>query len=225
MSKTLNIFRKIIYALVGAQLINELFWRFRHITFKAPWAHSYLTNDSLNHQHRKLVAQTITEFAPIEHILEVGCASGPNLHVLREHLPHATLYGTDISKHAVKTGTDHFKKNGDTNIHLSVQPAHKLHNFSDKSVDVVLSDAVMIYIDDTTIKKVLTEMVRVARKAIVLCEQASDGTTHQSVNFRHNYKKLLALIEPHAQVTYNKISSDVWGGQWGKHGYIIKIIL
>lgn len=59
-------------------VIDEIFWRFRSYE----WAKAHLSPESINHPHRNFLIEKIARHVPFESILEVGCASGPNLALL-----------------------------------------------------------------------------------------------------------------------------------------------
>src|SRR4030042_2921121 len=124
--------------------VDELFWKFRHI-FDRKWPESYISQESINHPHRKFLIDKISVYYPFENILEIGCASGPNLYLLAKKFPEIKLYGIDISKKAIEVGKEYFKKENINNIFLSEGKAGELKKFGDKSIDVIFTDATLIY--------------------------------------------------------------------------------
>jgi ubiquinone/menaquinone biosynthesis C-methylase UbiE len=205
--------------------IDELYWKARHV-FDKEWAESYISEGSINHPHRKLLIDKISEYAPFESILEIGCASGPNLYLLAKKFPGAKLYGIDISENAIRTGSKFFKKENIGNVFLSSEKAEGLKKFQDKSIDVIFTDAVLIYEGPEKIKSVIKEMLRVAKKAIVICEQHRDfSSSFYQDNWIHDYKALFGEFVPREKITSKKIPVEIWSGNWGKLGYIIGVIL
>src|SRR4030042_430657 len=83
--------------------VDELFWKFRNI-FDRKWPENYISRESINHPHRKFLIDKISVYYPFENILEIGCASGPNLYLLAKKFPEIKLYGIDISKKAIEVG-------------------------------------------------------------------------------------------------------------------------
>lgn len=199
---------------------TKFFWRFRHIINHDQWANSYIGIDSLQHPHRKLLLEAIKEFEPVDSLLEIGCASGPNLSLLREKYPNAILHGIDISSHAIRVARQHFKN--DRHTHLTVGDTDGLESIETKSIDVVFCDAILIYIGGESIVAVLKNMLRIAKKGIVLVEQMpTTNAQKETHNQLHDYPKLLHSISPHLRVSCAKIDQNIWPGNWGTHGFII----
>jgi len=203
---------------------DEFFWKFRHF-FDKNWAKSYVSETTINHPHRKLLVDEISKFYPFESVLEIGSASGANLFLLAKKFPKVSFYGIDVSSSAIKEGKKFFLKNEIKNVFLQNISANHLKIFKDKSIDVIFSDASMIYINKTQIDKVLKEMFRIAKKSIILCEQHTEDFPFYNTKWIHNYKAVVEGIIPKSRMNFIKISENIWAGDWEKYGYIIKIVL
>jgi ubiquinone/menaquinone biosynthesis C-methylase UbiE len=203
---------------------DELSWRLRHF-FDKEWAKNYISEKAINHPHRKLIVKEISNFYPFEKVLELGSASGANLFLLSKKFPSAKFYGVDISYVAIKEGQKFFEKNKIKNVFLQNISIDDLGNFREKSIDIIFSDAAIIYIGKDRIEHVFEEMFRIARKAIVLCEQYTEGESFYNDRWIHNYKKIIKKINPNARVDLAKLPVGIFGGDWNKYGYIIKIKL
>lgn len=215
--------RRIAETLLGTKF-NELVWRFYHV-YKRGWAEGYISTDSFSHPHRQLLVEKISANAPFTNVLEIGCASGPNLYLLAKRFPKARFIGVDINPDAVRRGFLFFKQQGMHNVSLFEGKADELEGFPDKSFDIVLTDAVLLYIGPDKIKKVATEIQRVVRKAIILVEhhseQESDLGSHREKWWLRNYTKLFRPFSN--QINTTRIPPEIWGGNWGKLGCIIEI--
>ncbi len=226
MRKFLRKFKNVADKLLGNRA-NEWFWEFRHIFDRSNWPEKYVSEESLNHPHRKLLIDIISNYAPFENIFEVGCASGPNLYLLAKKFPQAKIYGSDISKNAIDFGKKWFEKQNIKNIGLF--PCHaevSFKNFSDKSIDVIFSDAALIYLNKEKMEKILKEMIRVGRKALIFNEQHADVVSPISDgHWIHNYKNLLKKFVPEEKIKFTKIPESIWAGNWAKYGYIIEVNL
>lgn len=203
---------------------DELFWKLRHFIDR-DWAKNYVSEKAINHPHRKLLIEKISENAPFESVLEIGSASGANLFLLSEKYPESKFYGIDVSKKAIEEGKKFFKKKDIKNVFLQNLSASQLESFGDKSMDVVFSDAAIIYVGEDKIDAVFKNLFRIARKAIVLCEQHTDGKAFYDNRWIHNYREIVKKIRPNAKINFAKIPNGVFGGDWDKYGYIIKINL
>lgn len=219
----LKTIKRLLAKIFGTRL-DELFWEFRHFLDKK-WSESYISNESLNHPHRQLLIDKISNNFPFQSVLEIGCASGPNLYLLSQRFLGAKFYGIDISKKAIKEGQKFFDQKRIKNVSLENGSIMNLGNFEDRSMDIVFSDAAILYIGPDKIKLVLAEMMRIAKKAVVLCEQHTDGDSFYNNKWVHNYKDIIKKIAPEAKINFTKIPEDIWAGDWAKYGYVIEIKL
>jgi len=158
-------------------IITSEEWSTRHL-WDEEWIESYWK--SRNHPHRSFLAETICKFSPISSVLEIGCASGPNLYCIAKKFPYAEIRGIDINPMAVQRGNELFEREGFSNVRLEVGKAQNLKRFHDKSFDVVFTDAVLIYVSPNEIRQVAREMFRIGRILVM--------------NEWHVFSKWLALL-------------------------------
>jgi len=97
----------------------------------------------------------------------------------------------------------------------------------------VFTDAVLIYIGRDKIQRVIKEMVRVARKGLILVERhcfepaSRDryglGIRRQGLWLR-DYIALLKTYVPEEKIRITKITKDVWPDpEWQKTGAVIEV--
>jgi len=224
MKKFLRKAKRLAVKIFGSR-IDELFWKFRHF-FDKSWVERYISEESINHPHRKLLIETISKYYPFESVLEIGCASGPNLYLLAKKFPEVKFYGIDISKKAIERGKKKFNEEKISNVILESGNPSGLKKFFNKSIDIVFSDACLIFIDPKKINSVIEEMFMIAKKAIIMCEQHTDSPdSFYTDNWIHNYKLLFGKFVSSEKIKFTKIPEGIWGGDWGKFGYIIEITL
>ncbi len=213
-------FMSIIGFLVGTKF-EERRW--------ASQSSSYASGSTtLNHPHRGFLVAKISKFRKIKNLLEVGCGDGPNLYLLSEKFPEADLSGVDINKWSVKNGNEWLKQEGKLNVKLSVGKADDLESFLNDSFDIVFTDAVLMYIGPDKIRKVVNDMVRIARRRIYFVEWHSfDSQNSLGVYERHwrrNYEALLKELIPENNVNVSKLPEG--GGfkdeMWTKWGALIE---
>jgi ubiquinone/menaquinone biosynthesis C-methylase UbiE len=194
---------------------------------KIDWVKSYLTGiDEVsgqpmwNHPHRQMLSQILKNLHFLS-LWEVGCGAGANLMQIFKTLPGKQIGGSDINPDAIEScrttfigGRFHVEPNDDILL-------------SDKSVDLILSDANLIYTDSKDIEKTLKELVRVARRYIVLCEFHEPSRIKRwKLRWKtgynaHDYKTLLDKLGCY-NINIFKIPAEAWKGfPWEKHGYII----
>jgi len=148
-------------------IITDKEWADSHIYNKDSWKDEL--RDALEHPHRSVLLDKISLHAPFSHILEIGCGYGSNLYYIAQKFPKTELRGIDINPMAVKHGNIFFKEKGISNVQLSIGEAQNLKKFQDKYFDIILTDAVLIYISPEEITPLVREMLRVA-KVLVLTE-------------------------------------------------------
>ena len=208
--------------IIGTRL-QEWIWRSRHL-YRHGWAQGYL--GTVDHPHRSQIVEAVSSFSPVDSVLEVGCASGANLVCLRERLPGTQLIGIDINRHAITTARRHFAARGDKNIRLLAGRADRLTDIPNASVDVVLTDAVLMFIAPDRIHDVVAELGRAARKGLVLNEYHFAGETagrFDGGRWVYDIVALLAQQLPHARIQTRK--STFTGGTWDCYGTLIEVRL
>lgn len=183
---------------------------------------------TLNHPHRGFLIKKIANVSQIKSLLEVGCGDGPNLYLLSQKFPEAELFGIDINPWSVENGNEWFKREGVLNIKLSVGKADELETFPDNSFDIVFTDAVLMYVGPDKIRKVVKELVRIARRDLIFVEWHSFNSQNSiGVYERHwkrNYEVLLKELIPQNNVHVFKLPDG--GGfkdeLWTKYGALIE---
>jgi len=212
--------KRLLDKIIGTT-VDELYWRFR----SEAWAEKYLSPQSIAHPHRQFLIGRISRYSPFESILEVGCASGPNLYLLAKQFPDIKLYGTDINKRAIKLGRRWFAAKG-INCTFSVHKAEDLRSFHDKSIDILFTDAVLVCIGPDKIEYVLKEFIRVTKKMLIFNEWHSESPVSiYNDHWIHNYKNLLKKFMSEDKIKFTKIPENIWAGDWAKYGYIIEVNL
>jgi SAM-dependent methyltransferase len=216
--------KNIIHCIFGSR-IDEIYWRFRHIADKS-WAKSYVTEESINQSHRSFLIDKIFQHYPFESILEVGCASGPNIFILARKFPDIKIYGLDISRKAIEEGKRFLKEKGVKNAVLENKKFEDLDSFGDEGVDIIFSDASLIYLDRINLESFLEKALQTAKKAIILLEWHSDSNdSFFDGHWVHNYNKILDKLAPGKIIKITKIPENSWSGDWLKYGHTIEITL
>ena len=201
-------------------LLQEWTWRLRHL-YRKNWAEEYLA--STNHPHRDQIVKSVESFQRVNSVLEIGCASGANLIRLRNALPKAHLIGVDINQQGISAARNYFASTDDNNINLIVGRADQLTDIQDDSVDVVLVDAVLMFVTPDRIEKVLSEIIRIANKGIVLNEYHKVGELKgffDGGRWVYDLSALLAKLAPNLDIRMKK--SAFTGGSWDDYGCLFE---
>lgn len=194
------------------------YWTNRKIDWDAHYTATW------NHPHRQVIVDKLKQWKWIS-ILEVGCASAPNLIKIWGAFPRADVAGIDINPDAVKTAQDIF--DGLTRDWFKEfkqyrnRPWFKVNSgdniiISDDATDIIMSDRTLIYVGRRDVKRYLSEMYRVTRNRIVLVEFHNKSWWKRLVcklktgYNAYNYKQLLEEVGFH-NVEVEKLPAGLWG--------------
>jgi ubiquinone/menaquinone biosynthesis C-methylase UbiE len=182
---------------------HEAYWEHRQID----WKTCYL--DTWVHPHRQMIMDALKTMQ-FGSLLELGCASGPNLLRIQQEFSGTRLSGVDINPQAIATART-FLAPG-----TKLQTGALEHTgLEDKSTDVVLTDMVLIYVAD--IHRVLAEIKRVVRKHVVFCEFHSRSPLERwALKLATGYRAYdyLALLRQHGLRDGKalKVPGQLWPG-------------
>ena len=192
--------------------------------------------NNLTHSHRKLLVEKISRFQPIISILEIGCSYGPNLYCLAKQFPQAELTGIDINPLSIQEGNKLLTKDGILNVKLICGKADELRQFQNQKFDIVLTDALLIFIGPDKIKKVIREMLKITRRALIFVEWHCENPVSDKDPFglgiyhygcwKRNYINLFNQFVPKERIHLTKIPKELWPSKdWEELGYIIEVLL
>lgn len=185
--------------------MNEKDWEFRRDgeMVKGYW-------ESRFHPHRDLIVERLKDFEPFDSVLEIGSNVGPNLFRIQQKYPLVKLTGMDINMEAVVEGKKFLPEVEFVRGNVRELP------FKNKMFDVVISDAVLIYISHNEFRQVIEEMLRVVKRGMILVELKNDIDDY----WTRDYKKILEE-EHKLKVKEEKISEKIWMDKpWKEEGYI-----
>lgn len=232
LKKTYSVFSSVHYRLIMPLLgtkLEERRWRSRGIE------EIEKEFSNLNHPHRILLLEKIKNFQPFLSVLEIGCGWGPNLILLAKQFPKAEIKGIDINPLSVEEGNKYLKKEGISNVELLVGKADELQAIPDKSFDIVFTDALLIYIGPDKIMKVVKEMIRITRRALILIEWHSFepspkvsyafGVCHSGC-WKRDYVALLKHFVPEAKIHVTRFRKAQWPDKnWCELGALIEVVM
>lgn len=188
---------------------------------KIDWQKSYLSQEALDHPHRKLLVNILRGFQWIS-LIEIGCASGANLVNIVKSIPGKQVGGIDLCPEAIATAKKHFSEN--TFLHVNSGDDILM---SDNGTDIVLSDMTLFYVGSRDIKKYVKEIKRISRSYVLLCELHTESWWERlllkigSGYTAHNWKKLLEKEDFYDIASYKLTDKDWPGGEPQKtYGYV-----
>lgn len=185
--------------------VSENVWRKRS---GEDWIAGYW-NDHRAAQRDELIAVIRDRFGVPESVLDVGCNAGPNLRRIAAEFPGCRLSGFDINEEAIVAAQRLFVESGIA-AELSVGSLYAvLPRLPTGSADVVLSSFVLAYVPPAHLEKVLADVVRIARRGVVLAEPHAFGVERPPgilrvpwYDWRHDYAQgLVAVGVPRARIT------------------------
>lgn len=208
-------------------------WGSMHLQGRSDWGGSEDWVDgywnSRSHQHRPFLIDQVLNYEP-DSVLEFGCNCGPNLYLLNQRDTNLTLSGIDVNPEAIRRGNELFAIEECKNVKLMLGGIDALKELPDASVDVVLTDAVLLYVGSDMIYEVIVESLRLARLGVVMLEwhDRSLGASYQGHFLRghwlRDYQKVLEEIVPSASVRITKLPDGLWDDQyWSTYGHIIEV--
>ena len=204
---------------------NHTYWEQRDLTDEKRdleekgenWIQDYIL--SVNHPHRDVILKGLQTFGEIESVLEIGCNTGPNLKRIHEAYPNLRLAGIDVNSMTIKEA----KKQVPTASFYVADVTRDLRLFEDKSFDIILTDAVLIYVGMNEIRNVINEIDRIARSGVMLLEWGHHNTEPGLVidyHWARNYSNIFLKKGFHC-LTY-KINEKEWPSSktWKRNGYL-----
>lgn len=193
------------------------FWSERQMD----WKEGYF--DTYNHPHRDLIIDLLKKTGwRFDNVMEVGCGAGANLYRIKKEWPDVLIGGVDINKQAIETARKLFP----IRTFFSVMEATDMY-LTSQSVDLVITDACLMYLGPTEVKKALSEIKRIGSRYFLFVEPHLTNPLLRFLVWRregifaHNYKKILKKLGFEDLELY-KIPKGGWGDTgWEKIGYII----
>lgn len=202
--------------------LQEFIWKRRRASTirDAEAAFGTETSDT----HRDVIVDAVLRRAPVTSLLEVGCGSGANLYRLARALPGTHFHGLDVNQHVVDEAQARFQSMGMMNIALTAGRADVLA-MPDDSFDIVLCDAVLMYVGPDKINRTLSELLRVARRCVLLSEwlgREGAGSTYHYGHWLHDYVGMLR--QRVASVQAKPYPEASWVDRsWRRFGHLIEI--
>ncbi len=223
MPQNYDYFRKfyhfIIYLLerylIGT-FINETIWKYKHFLNKN--FRKEVNNDGINNMSQIQIVKTIKKFNNVNSLIDIGFGLGVDLKAIRKNFKFFHLYGIDINFQMVSDLKVHFKKNNDNRTTLYQSSVYNLAQIQDKQADILLSNAVLMFIGPDKIHKAIKEFERVTNKIIILNEYNYDKTInkiskeekkllfgsnemyYKGGRWIYNYKKLFEDLIPNVSI-------------------------
>jgi SAM-dependent methyltransferase len=194
----------------------------------------------LEGSERALLIESIIDQYPFQSLLEVGCAYGQNFTVLGDFLDGISLTGVDKDPVCVREGQRILREHNVENAQLHEGDVTALRAFTDRSFDVVVCSAVLLYIGPEAINSAASELCRVTKSKLILLEQHVPGANPNNdwkgiweprPERRDGYwlRDYASLFERHVsreKIKINHVEHPIWTAeQWRSFACVIEIDL
>jgi SAM-dependent methyltransferase len=181
----------------GGKELPEAWWRKRS---GAEWTATYW-NDDRSPRRDHIIDALRTSFGAPTSVLDVGCNAAPNLRRIAAEFPGCRLSGFDINREAIDVATRRFAEAG-IPVQLSVGSFYDvLPQLGTDSIDVIVSSYTLAYVPPENLREVLTDLVRIARRGLVLAEPMAFGGARPAGvlkvpwhDWRHDYAGALKEV-------------------------------
>ena len=180
---------------------------------KEDWIEDYW--ESRKHPHRNSIIAELQKLKPFTSLAEIGCNCGPNLARISEEFSNVKLKGLDANKESIERAKWLLPEvNFRHGSYLSLP-------WEDKSIDVILADATLMYSDPQEIYTAMSEIRRVCKKAVIIVDRFSRLDRNNGHIWSRNYPELLKQYS-FKVINKIKITKEIWPGSknWAKQGYI-----
>ncbi len=183
------------------------------------WIEEYKKSE--NHPHRELIIKELKRigFDKMESLIEIGSNCGPNISLIEKHFPKQSLTGIDPNRQAVNKGNKNH-----VNALFYAKDTSELSFFQNKEFDILLCDAVLMYLGPDEIFQAMKEFKRITSKYMIFVEWESKNTADVlgSVQFHHWTRDYKALFEMYGLKLDNKIKiGNLWPTQsWSQIGFL-----
>ena len=153
-------------------------------------------------KHRELLIEKLQNHFPFDTLLDVGCATGPDIALINMVFPTVEVIGFDKDPVNILQARE---KNLAAKLSVG-DLRYVLSTYPDKSIDVVLTNGVIMYHE----KENIDQLLRIARKAVVMSEKTPG----------EHYT--LFLKEKGITPTVTKITREI-RQPWEEDGFIYEI--
>ena len=208
----------------------EKYWTTQHLRYSGWEKESW---ESQEQPERQVLLRKLSN-EKFDSLLEVGCASGPNLVLIHQLWPKADLFGIDINEAAIEYGRERFLECGAENVEMSVMSVYDLGQIPDKSYDIVLAWALFLQLPSDELRGVVGHCLRIARKKLLAKDvhnfaqigkplaRVSNARRIQN-HYARNWWGVLAELVPTESCTITEMAPAVNNAHKGQSNAFIEV--
>ncbi|MCB0325748.1 MAG: class I SAM-dependent methyltransferase, partial [Bdellovibrionales bacterium] len=194
----------------------------------------FRASEPIQGSERAHLIEHISDAYPFKRVLEVGCSFGQNFVSLAPHYPSVAFVGIDADAHRIEEGRRMLAARGIRNVELFQANAEALDEFEAQSFDVVYCCALLLYADPPSAERIVREMIRVAKRTVLLMEQHREREEAEFVRrpgredgyWIRDYFRLASRCAPASRILLEPVPAPRWPAeQWKRFAHVIRIEL
>ncbi len=189
---------------------------------------------------RAVLIEQISNLYPFTSVLEVGSGHGQNFDILARLFPKVTFVGVDSNEERVNSSNQLFQHQNLSQVTFVQGEAGQLPEFLDRSADIVVSSAMMLFVAPDRVEQVVREMLRIARRAVFVLEQHQVDLNNPSQYlgvrclkdtgisdyYLRDYFALFARFVPESAIHLIEVPNPRWPiEQWKQYAKVFRIDL
>lgn len=155
--------------------------------------------ESWQDPHRQILVDLVRMVGPVRRVLEIGCNCGPNLRRLLAEDSQLRVVGLDCNAEAIEAGRARLNACGFGTRAMLMRgefPQATL-GWETGAVDVAVTCYAMAYVEPSALAIAISEMCRLAPRAVILMEPHSMGQPFargQYIEWHHDYEMALKAV-------------------------------
>jgi len=234
------------YAKIIPRPLFELFekflwWRFWHQLEQIESKFAGVKVSGFRTSERGTLQEKLATFSPFESLLEIGCGFGQNFEVLSLMLQKPRYVGIDKNFGTIEEGKARLTRLGiGSRVELRTADVMSGLPFKDGEFEIAFTLASLLYVRNDQILFVVKEMLRVARRKLVMVEQHFENPhfSEQDLGvfvanehdlsgyWLRDYRKLFERFVEPSRIQVQRIPQPRFQTeQWQKHAHMIIVDL
>ena len=194
--------------------IDYLLWKYKHLLL--PKRLNEFGDKKIDNKYQ--IFQIIQSKQSFESLLDVGCGAATTLDRLSNIYPSKYFCGIDINNQILKLNRKRVKKEK-KNLEFFNYDIYHLDRLQPNSFDIVLVEGVFLYINPKDLEKIILDLMKIAKKALILRQISSKKVFYDDI-WHHNFPNLFKKL---AINNYKTVKVYDQPGEWSENGFIYDI--
>ena len=194
--------------------IDYFLWKYKHLLL--PKRLNEFGDNKIDNKYQ--IFQIIQSKQFFESLLDVGCGAATTLEKLSNIYPSRFFCGIDINNQILKLNRIRVKKEK-KNLEFFNYDIYHLDRLQPNSFDIVLVEGVFLYINPKDLEKIILDLMKIAKKALILRQISSKKVFYDDI-WHHNFPNLFKKL---AINNYKTVKVYDQPGEWSENGFIYDI--